>query len=194
MDLHPRRHLGPLAATALLAVLLSGCFADESSATPSPTGPRPDISFEEYAVEFCSAWDALFRAVGNPDSGVGSELSDALDAAVEARDELAAERLAAEITAELESGRQFAAAAGGWAPARPMMAEMDRVFLAFHAMTAAKAAVAAEAPNAIDPQIALQQAGGIEAWTAMLMAAQEMALARPADQVSEPCANVPIAP
>jgi hypothetical protein len=73
-----------------------------------------------------------------------------------------------------------------------MMAEMDRVFLAFHAMTAAKAAVAAEAPNAIDPQVALEQAGGIDAWTAMLMAAQ--AMERPPGLTSEPCANVPITP
>lgn len=174
--------------------MLAACTSNASSATPSPTGPPPATSFEEYAVAFCSAWDSLFRAVGNPDTGVGSELSDALDAAVERRDELAAERLAGEITTKLEAGRRFAAAAGGWAPAAPMMTEMDRVFAAFEAMTAAKVAVAAEAPGAVDPQVALEQAGGIEAWTAMLMAAQAMALARPADQTAEPCANVPITP
>jgi hypothetical protein len=183
-----------IAILASLGAVLAGCASTASSGPPSPSTRPAASSFEDYAVAFCSAWDSLFRAVGNPDTGVGSELSDALDVAVEGRDELAAARIAAQIDAELEAGRQAAAAAGGWAPATPMMTEMDRVFVAFKTMTAAKAAVAAEAPDAIDPQAALEQAGGLEAWTAMLMAYQSMALARPSDQTSEACANLPVAP
>ena len=178
-----------LAMLALSAVAIAGCGSSAASSAAS----RPAAStFEGYAVAFCAAWDSLFRGIGNPDSGVGSELYDALDDAVEAKDGLAAERLAGQIAAELETGRQAAAEAAGWAPAAPMMAEMDRVFVAFQALAAAKAAVAAEAPGAPDPQAAFEQAGGAEAWTSMLRAGQSME--RAPGQVSEPCANVPITP
>jgi hypothetical protein len=69
---------------------------------------------------------------------------------------------------------------------------MDRVFVAFEAMTSAKAAVAADAPGAPDLQKSLEGAGGGDAWTAMLVAAQSMA--RPPDVPSKPCATVPVTP
>ena len=149
-------------------------------------------SFEEYAIGFCSAFQALFRAVGNPDTAEGSVLSKALDDAVVAHDGDAAERLAAQITIELESGRQHVAFARGWLPAAPTMVQLDRVLIAFEAMTAAKAAAAKQVPNAGDPQAAFEQAGGPEAWTAMFEAYRAIGSERP--QGVQPCANVPISP
>lgn len=194
MDRHRLRTLRPLAAIGLIATVIAACGAGGSSATSSPTGPPPAATFDEYAIMFCSAWGALFEAVGNPDTGAGSDLSLALDAAVEAKDGLEAGRLAGEIVDALEDGRRSAAAAGGWAPATRTMDAMDRVFVAFEAMTAAKVAVATGKPNAVDPQVALEQAGGIEAWAALLMAYQAMTVDRPADQASEACPGLPVAP
>ena len=47
---------------------------------------------------------------------------------------------------------------------------MDRVFVAYEALTAAKLALARGEPNAIDPQAAYEAAGGVEAWSAMVEA------------------------
>jgi hypothetical protein len=149
-------------------------------------------SFAEYGVRFCSAWEALFRAVGNPDTAEGSVLSKALDAAVATHDGVTADRLAAEITTELEAGRRHAARGGGWPPAAPMMTQLDRLFVAFEAMVAAKRAVANQVPGAPDPQVALEQAGGLEAWTAVFAAYAAIGAERPANVT--PCAKVPISP
>ena len=182
--------------TALLAAAIAGCAAGAPSPVPTPV-PTPTplpgaTSFAEYGVSFCSAWEALFRAVGNPDTAEGSVLSKALDAAVASHDGKAADRLAAEITTELESGRRDVARGGGWPPAAPMMKQLDRVFVAFEAMTAAKRAAANQVPGAVDPQVALEQAGGVEAWTAMFEAYAAIGTERPAKV--EGCANVPISP
>ena len=193
------RHVRMVIA-ALLAAAIAGCAAGAPSPVPTPvptTVPTPTplpgaTSFAEYGVSFCSAWDALFRAVGNPDTAEGSVLSKALDAAVASHDGKTADRLAAEITTELESGRRDAARGGGWPPAAPMMKQLDRVFVAFEAMTAAKRAAANQVPGAVDPQVALEQAGGLEAWTAMSEAYATIGDARPAKV--EGCANVPISP
>lgn len=157
---------------------------------PSPT-PRPAAtSFDEYAPAFCSAFQALFRAVGNPDTAADSELSKALDDAVAAGDAASADEVAAKVMSELETGRQHAAFARGWTPAAPMMAHMDWVFIAFEAMTEAKR-TAAKAPGSVDPQAVLEQAGGVDAWIALLTAWPTIA-ERP-DGV-QPCADVPISP
>jgi hypothetical protein len=149
-------------------------------------------SFATYGVAFCSAFNALFVAVGNPDTGSGSVLSKALASAVAAGDVASADQLAAQITTELESGRHSGAAAGGWPPAAPMIAQLDRVFVAFETMVAAQDAVAKHTPGAVDPQTAFEQAGGVEAWTAMLDAYRAIGSERPAGV--QPCANVPISP
>jgi hypothetical protein len=70
------------------------------------------------------------------------------------------------------------------------MAQLDRVFTAFQAMTAAKLAKAKHDPNAIDPQSALQQAGGVDAWNVML--ALIVHASPPAGQTAHQCPNVPV--
>jgi hypothetical protein len=149
-------------------------------------------SFEEYSVGFCSAWEALFRAVGNPDTAAGSKLSKALDDAVAARDSSAAEKLAAEITTELELGRRHVAYAAGWPPAAAMMVQLDQVFAGFQVMTAAHVPLAKGEPDAVDPQVAFEQSGAVEAWSAWIEAYRALAAQRPAGV--QPCRDLPISP
>ena len=158
---------------------------------PSATARPAPASYAEYAVAACAAWDALFRAVGNPDTGSGSDLSRALDEAVAAGDVASADRLANDITRELEVGREHVAVARGWPPRTPVMVHFDRVFTAFEAMTAAKRAAAGREPNAVDPQTAFEEAGGIEAWFAMLEALRAAATT---GATAESCPNVPVTP
>ena len=94
----------------------------------------------------------MFRAVGNPDTGSGSELSTQLDEAVTRGDPVEANRLAEAIHAELEQGRQAAAAAAAWAPGAPAMSELNDVLTAFDAYIRAKQEQSAG--NPADPQAA----------------------------------------
>ena len=139
----------------------------------------------------CAAWDSLFRAVGNPDTGTGSDLSRALDDAVAAGDAALADRLATDIVRELEDGREQVAVAGGWQPRAPVMVQLDREFVAFEVMTSAKVAAARREPTALDPQTAFEQAGGIEAWFTMIDA---MRAAGGDSQTEDQCPNVPVTP
>jgi hypothetical protein len=151
--------------------------------------PKPAAaSYEEYFVAACAAWDGLFRAVGNPDTGGGSDLSHALDAAVTSHDVPSAERAAAGIATELKAAREQVAVAAGWAPRSAMMAQLDRVLAAFEVGTAAKLAVAKGTPNAVDPQAAFEKAGGLEAWFAMIEAGRAAGLGA-ADGSNRQCAN-----
>jgi hypothetical protein len=183
------RHLR-IVIVALVVAAAAGCGPGAPS--PSPTPPPAATSFEEYAVGFCAAFDAMFRAVGNPDTGEGSLLSKALDAAVAADDGGTADQSAAAITTELETGRQQVAYARGWAPAAPMMDHMDRVFVAFEAMVDAKRRAANQVADSIDPQAVFEQAGGVESWFALFEAWRGMEDQRPASV--QPCANVPVSP
>jgi len=176
---------------ALFAVGMAACGGGALIPDSSPT-PRPAASFDEYATAFCAAWAALFTAVGNPDTAEGSVLSKALDEAVAAENRPEAERLAAEITAGLESGRRHARVAGAWPPAAPAMAEFDRVFVAFEAMIAAKAAAATVTADPVDPQAAFEQAGGVEAYFAMIEAMRARPSAGQAG--SQQCPDLPVGP
>jgi len=170
-------------------------------ATPAPPVPAPPsvpsgslaaISYEEYWHTTCAAWDSLIRAVGNPETAEGSELSRALDAAVEARDGASADELAAEILTEITVGREHLAAARAWQPGERAVSATDGMFAAFEVMTEAKRAVANEEPGAPDPQRAFEEAGGIEAWYAIFEALEETRAA--AGSVAKPCPNVPLMP
>jgi hypothetical protein len=184
-----------LAVMTLISALLIACQAGApgSSAAMSPSAaPSPGASsFAEYAPAFCAAFQALWRGVGNPDTGIGSELSKALDAAMAAGDATAADELATKVKTELEAGRVHAAFAGGWPPAAAMMRDMDRIFIAFEAMADAKA-TAAKTPGSASPQVVFEEAGGIDAWTAVMTAWPTLADQRPADVPQ--CEGVPITP
>lgn len=70
-------------------------------------------------------------------------------------------------------------------------AQFDRVLAAFETGTAAKLAVARGDPNAVDPQLAFEEAGGLDAWFAMIDA---MRAAGGGAATDPPCANTGISP
>lgn len=176
-------------AGALLAAVVAACTMASPSTSPE-TAPRA-ASFEEFADGLCSAFDSMFNAVGNPDTGGGSELSNQLEAAAESRDVATAETLARQITAELEAGRRFAAHAGGWTPGAQAAGHMDRFLVAYEAWTMAHVERARLGPDAGDPQRAFEQAGGLTAWEGMFRAIQAMAAERP-PVAPHPCPTVPV--
>ena len=68
---------------ALVTLVVGACGSAAMTASPRPLRAA---SFDEYAVAFCSAFDSMFRAIGNPDTGEDSPMSADLDAAIEAGD------------------------------------------------------------------------------------------------------------
>jgi hypothetical protein len=166
--------------------------------TPVPPSVGPSLAaaatFEGFRDAFCSSWSSMFTAVGNPDTGGGSDLSHALDAAVKAGDVTAANQAAAAMQAELAAGRRQAQAGAGWAPAAPFMVQMDRFLAAFEAGTEAERAAAG--PAGVDGraiwQAAFEAAGGIEAWQAMPAAAGPIASARPPGSGVYQCPGIPV--
>jgi len=176
-------------ASALLAMILAGCAS--SSPSPSPEAAPRATSFEGFADGLCSAFDSMFKAVGNPDTGGGSDLSKQLETAAEAGDLATAESLARQITSELEAGRRSAAYAGGWTPGAPAAGHMDRFLIAYEAWTTAHVERARLGPAAADPQQAFEQAGGLTAWEGMFRAIQAMAADRPPVE-PHACPTVPV--
>jgi hypothetical protein len=181
----------PLRIVLVVLTVVAGAAC--GTGRPSATVPSAATSYDEYAVASCAAWDALFRAVGNPDTASGSDLSRALDQAVAAGDAASAERVAADIVKELRVGREQVAIAGGWQPRAAVMVQLDRVFAAFEAMIAAKLAVARQEPNAVDPQSAFEQAGGVEAYFAWIEALRATG-AGASGATAKQCPNVPVTP
>ena len=186
----------PLRAIATVLIVLAGAACGTSTpgaaATPSLAAATPSlaagtpaaVSYEEFQDAFCSAFTSLIRAVGNPDAGTPSVNSKALDDAVAAGDAASAEGLAATITAELEAGRHQTALAAGWQPGAKTMVALDSVLVAFEAEIAAKRASVAHTPGA-SPQAAFEQAGGVEAWSALVQGTGTMAV--PAGASPKPC-------
>ena len=157
------------ASLAALLVFVAGCG---QGSAPSPTAtPMPLArSADEFAAAFCSSLSAMARAIGNPDTAADSQLSAALDDAIKSGDKAAVERVAASMQAELATGRQFAAVAGGWEPGAKAAQLADRLIVAFVAFVEAKRAAAAQGLTAADEraQAALIQAGGGAAWESLL--------------------------
>jgi hypothetical protein len=182
MKLHSLR----AAVAALLVAIVAAC----GSGAPSPprsaalSASAAPATFDEFSTAFCRAFTSLIRAVGNPDAGTPSVMSKALDDAVAAGDTAAADRAAEAMLTELEAGRQQTAAAARWQPTAATMAHMDRLLVAFEAMTAAKRAVA-HATASADPQKAFEQAGGVEAWGDLLSGVGSMQV--PAGASPKPC-------
>lgn len=167
--------------------------AGPASAVPSPshkTSPPPALTFDAFVVAACSAFDSMDQAIGNPDAGTGSKLSDELDEAVGAKDGPAATRLAAAILTKLAEGRRQAEVAAGYPSAKPMMSQLDRVFDAFAVMVAAKRDAATGEPGAVEPQTAFEEAGGVDAWRAMLEALRE--IDRPTGAPTHQCPTVAV--
>jgi hypothetical protein len=162
-------------ARLILAVALGGAGCG-SAAAPAPT-PLPAASDgPQFAAGWCASMQAMFRAIGNPDTAADSELSAALDDAITLADYSGAERLAAMIQADLTIGRRYAESAAGWPPGATMARHVDSVLAAFSAMIEAKRTAARDGLPAADGrgQAAFEAAGGVEAWYAMLEAARTL--------------------
>jgi hypothetical protein len=112
----------------------------------------------------------MSRAIGNPDTAADSQLSAALDDAINQGDSAAVDQTAASMQAELDSGRRFAAAAAAWEPGAATAELVDQLIVAFKAFVEAKRAAAVQGLTAADAlaQSALEQAGGITAWQSLL--------------------------
>jgi hypothetical protein len=168
------RRTGPAAIVLSIIVVFAatGCSGGTPTATPIPVATTAD----EFAEAWCSSLQAMARAIGNPDTAADSKLSAALDAAIERGDYAGVEQVAAQMKAELETGRRFAAVGAGWQPGAATMVQLDRLILAFAAMVEAKRAAASQGLGAVDrlAQTAFEQAGGLEAWQGMFEAARSL--------------------
>jgi hypothetical protein len=167
----------------LIVLTVAACGSGAPN-TPSAAPSVAPATFDDFSTAFCGAFTSLIRAVGNPDAGTPSVLSKALDDAVKAGDGVAADRAAAAMMSELESGRQQTAAAARWQPTAATMAQMDRLPVAFEALTTAKRALA-HTPGSADPQKAFEQAGGAQAWAGLADGVGSMAV--PSGASPKPC-------
>ena len=176
-------------AGLILVFVVGACGSSVPTLAPATPQPRA-TSYEEFGVAFCSAFDELFTAVGNPDTADWSPLFEELEAAIKRGDASSANRAADTITQHLETGRGHAAAAAGWQPSGPMMAQLDRLFVAFEAMVEAMRVSVGQASDTSAGQTAFERAGGIEAWRAMFEAGSQME--RPAGRTDRRCPTVPV--
>ena len=172
-------------ATILVVLACAAC-----GGAPGASSAPKAATFDEFGTAYCAAWDELFTAIGNPDTGSVSPLRAEFEKAIAAGDAAGTERLAATIHGRLEAGRAHAVVASGWPSAGPMLAQLDRVFLAFEAWIPARRAELANPPGAITAQAAFEKAGGVEAWHAMFEAARTMQ--RPANAGDRRCPTVPV--
>ena len=179
MKLHSLR---AAAAAALIVLTVSACGPGAAAPTASPS--LAPITFDEFSTQLCGAFTSMFRAIGNPDANTPSVMSKVLDDAVKAGDGPAADRAAAAMMAELESARVQAAAAARWQPTATTMAHMDRLIVAFEALTTAKQTLA-HTPGSPEPFKAFEQAGGREAWAGVVDGVGSMPV--PSGASPKPC-------
>ena len=190
-DSRRSRSIGLTAAFVVITVL-AACGGGTASPTPRPGA----TTFAEFRTANCAAWESLFRGVGNPDTASGSDLSHALEDAIDGGDMAAVELNAAAIRDELEAGREHVAFAAAWAPGAAPMAQMDKLLIAFEAYVENERGAATEGLAAAKQkgQAAFEAVGAIEAWGLLLTPATwaEVNAARPADMQPQPCGDLPI--
>ena len=176
MNVHALR----AAALAVVVLAVAACGSGAPSVAPS----LAPATFDEFSMQMCGAFTSLFRAVGNPDANTPSVMSKALDDAVKAGDGPAADRAAAAMMTELESARVQTAAAARWQPTAAIMVQMDRLIVAFEALTTAKQTLA-HTPGSPEPFKAFEQAGGREAWAGVVGGVGSMPI--PSGASPQPC-------
>jgi ABC-type uncharacterized transport system auxiliary subunit len=169
---------------ALIVLTLAACGSSSASVPPSVVPSLAPATFDEFSTQMCGAFTSLFRAIGNPDANTPSVMSKVLDDAVKAGDGPAADIAAAPMMAELESARVQAAAAARWQPTAATMVQMDRLIVAFEALTKAKQTLA-HTPGSPEPFKAFEAAGGREAWAAVVDGVGSMSV--PAGASPQPC-------
>ena len=183
-------------AVALAAVVTTVIVAACGGGAASPTPPPGATNFEEFRTANCAAWESMFLAVGNPDTGSGSDRSHAFEDAIAGRDLATADLEAAAIRDELETGRAHVAVAASWPPGAEPMAQLDRVLVAFEAYVEAERAAAGKGLSAAkqEAQAAFEATGALEAWSLLLTPDTwaEVNAARPAGVQPERCGDLPI--
>jgi hypothetical protein len=177
-------YLHALRAAALAVVVLAVAACGSGAAAPTASPSPAPMTFDEFSTQFCGSFTSLFRAIGNPDANTPSAMSKVLDDAVKAGDGPGADVAAAAMMTELESARVQAAAAARWQPMATVMVQMDRLIVAFEALTTAKKTLA-HTPGSPEPFKAFDQAGGREAWAAVVDGVSRMAL--PSGASPQPC-------
>jgi hypothetical protein len=177
-------NLHALRAGALALVILAVAACGSGAAAPTASPSAAPLTFDEFQTQFCGSFTSLFRAIGNPDANTPSVMSKVLDDAVKAGDGPAADLAAAPMMAELESARVQAAAAARWQPTAAVMVHMDRLIVAFEALTTAKQTLA-HTPGSPEPFKAFEQAGGREEWAAVVDGVGSMAV--PSGASPQPC-------
>lgn len=176
-----------LRCLSILVLTIAACTPTAGSSEQLPSAQA--ATFEEFATSACDAFEALFRAVGNPDTGAGSELSEQLDEAVTRGDVAASNRAAEAIIGELRQGQQAASAAAAWEPGKVAMAELNDVLVAYESYINARKDQSTG--SLTDPQAAFEDAGGVTSWQAMLTAAAAVVAARP-DVPPVACDGIPM--
>jgi hypothetical protein len=154
----------------LIGLALAGCSAGAPSQSTLPVATSAD----EFAAAWCGSLEALARAIGNPDTGADSKLSAALDAAISRADYAGVEEVAAQMKAELATGRQLASVAAGWPPGTATAGQLDALLRAVEVLVEARRANATRGLGEADrvAQAAFEEAGGLEAWQGMFEAAR----------------------
>lgn len=119
----------------------------------------------------------MVRAIGNPDTGADSDLSFALEQAIEQGDVAAAADAAGKIRAELRFARQEASRIAGWSEGAPVANDLDRFLAALEVYLEALVRAAPKGmPDAQnEAQQALEGAGAMAAWMAMFKGVSALA-------------------
>jgi hypothetical protein len=179
-----------VAAALPLALCLAACSGTPVS--PEPTRQSAPASYAEYADGFCSAMGAMVRAIGNPDTGADSDLSFALEQAIERGDIAAATEAAGKIRTELQAARQEASRIAGWSEGADVAKHLDRFLAAFDVYIATMLSAAPQGLG--EAQAAAQQAsegeGALEAWMGMLEGVRDLA-SRSGDPTALDCGIPP---
>ena len=195
----PARTFTSIVGVAIMVIVTACSTVGAESPVPSSSAATRASTYLEFRAGFCAAWSDLTRAIGNPETGTGSELTIARDDAIEAGDLAAVDRLTRTITATLTAGRDNARYAGGWAKAAAAAEAMDPLFVAFQAMVVATrdAAVRGEESPRMVAQEEFERVGGVDAWFDMVQVMQGDAIrraiadARPPD-LDPQCPGVPV--
>ena len=174
-DLIGRLPRAPLAAV-LLALSLAAC-SGTPAVSPGAARQSAPASYAEYAEGFCSAMEAMVRAIGNPDTGADSDLSFALEQAIERGDMAAAAEAAGKIRVELKAAQEEASRIAGWPEGADAAKNLGRFLAAFEVYVAAMLTAAPQ--GLAEAQTAAQQAfegeGALEAWMGMLEGVRDLA-------------------
>jgi hypothetical protein len=107
------------------ASTLDGSVAHRSPAVEGPPTPTPVADAAVFIDAMCTAFDELLTAVGNPDTGEGSELSRTLEDAIVRGDTALVDTTTEAMLGHLQAARSAAMRAASFPSAAAGMSEFD---------------------------------------------------------------------